>query len=150
MARGFTLLGDDTVLLERSLLVRPMPFAPAIKAGAWTLLAPYHPALSDRPIHVRPDAKKVRYLRPCEVAGESLPAAWLVFADWRRDTTPPLAALARSEALRRLLACCYAPARALSEDDVARLVTWMGGLACHTLATGDLAAALDALDRLCR
>lgn len=151
MASGFTLLGDDTVVLEaRDLRVRPLPFASAVKSGAWELLAPYFPGILDLPIDVRPDRRQVRYLRPARIATESLPARWIVFPRAERCGRTSLEPLSRVEALRRLLTMCYAPARRLAVADVQQLAAWLAGLECYELDASHLGTAVRLLRQICR
>ena len=151
MARGFTYLGDDTVVLEREALrVRPIPFALALKAGSWDLLTRYHRGLAGLPVDCRPDGKVVRYLRPTDVAPGPLPAAWMVFPVWGGRTAPCLAPLGRITALRRFLTGCYASSRGLNSEELAQLMHWLETLECYTLDASDLDAAVGFLDQLCR
>jgi hypothetical protein len=150
LARGFSLLGDDTVLLEDDFRVRGLPFALAVKAGAWDLLKPYHPSLFGLPVDRRPDGRVVRYLRPVKMETRSLPVRWLVFPSWQRTSDPRLKSLSRVEALKRFLPGCYAAARRLPSDDVARLIAWIEGIDCYTLDSSDLPGALKLIDQVCR
>ena len=151
IARGFAFLGDDTVVLERGdLRVRPIPFALAVKAGAWDLLTPYHPRLPELPVDCRPDGKVVRYLRPTDVAAEALPAAWMVFPGWGNGSAPRLTRLARVAALQRFLPGCYASAHCLKSAELGQLVQWIETIDCYTLDSSDLGAAVGLLDQLCR
>jgi hypothetical protein len=150
IARGFAFLGDDTVVLERGdLRVRPIPFALAVKAGAWDLLTPYHPRLPELPVDCRPDGKVVRYLRPAHVAAEALPAAWMVFPGWGNGRAPRLTRLPRVAALQRFLPGCYASAHCLKSAELGQLVQWIETMDCYTLDASDLGAAVGLLDGLC-
>jgi hypothetical protein len=151
IARGFEYLGDDTVVLENhDLRVRPIPFALAVKAGAWDLLSRYHPRLTGLPVDCRPDGKVVRYLRPPHVAAGPLPAAWMVFPAWSGRVASGLTPLTRVDALQRFLSRCYASARCLRSVELAQLVHWIGAIDCYMLDASDLDAAVGQLDRLCR
>jgi hypothetical protein len=151
IARGFSFLGDDTVVLERGdLRVRPIPFALAVKAGSWDLLKSYHPRLPELPVDCRPDGKVVRYLRPANIAADALAAAWMVFPDWSGRGAASLTRLARVAALQRFLSGCYASARSLKSSELAELVQWIEGIDCHTLDASNLDAAVGLLDQLCR
>ncbi len=151
IARGFSFLGDDTVVLERGdLRVRPIPFALAVKAGAWDLLTPYHPRLPELPVDCRPDGKVVRYLRPAHIAAEPLPAAWMVFPGWSGGSKPSLTGLTRVAALQRFLPGCYASAHCLKSAELGQLVHWIEGVECYALDASDLGAAVGLLEQLCR
>ena len=150
IAHGFAFLGDDTVLLEDDLRVRGLPFALAVKAGAWDLLKPYHPSLFALPVDRRPDGRVVRYLRPGTVVGAALPARWMVFPGWDRPTGTGLQRLSRVEALKRFLPGCYASARRLSAADMAQLIAWIEDIDCYTLDSSDLASAVRLIEQSCR
>lgn len=149
MARGFSLLGDDTVLLESDLRVRGLPFALAVKAGAWDLLKAHHPALFGLPVDRRPDGRVVRYLRPRAATADPLPARWMVFPSWNRAPAAGLERLPRVEALQRFLPGCYASARRLQANELAQLIAWIEGIDCYTLDSSDLAGAVMQIERLC-
>jgi hypothetical protein len=149
MARGFAFLGDDTVLLDEELRVRGLPFALAVKAGAWDLLKPYHPSLFALPVDRRPDGRVVRYLRPSTFVGQALPAAWMVFPRWQGAPRPGLAAMSRVDALRQFLPGCYASARRLGDSEMGQLIAWIERIDCHTLDSSDLPAAIASIERMC-
>jgi hypothetical protein len=58
---GFQFAGDDVTLLMSGGLAMGIPFAPAVKAGAWPLLGRLHPDLRAAPILRRADKRRVRY-----------------------------------------------------------------------------------------
>lgn len=150
MASGFSLLGDDTVLLQgEALQVRPVPFALAVKSGAWDLLARYHPSLTARAVDQRPDGQRVRYLPPASVAPGALPARWIVFPSRAQGGPARLAPMPRVAALRQFLGLCYAPAQRLGPAEIAALVAWIARVDTLALNTGDLGDAVAQLDRLC-
>lgn len=151
IARGFSFLGDDTVVLERGdLRIRPIPFALAVKAGAWDMLARYHPRLAELPVDCRPDGKVVRYLRPANIVTKPLSATWIVFPGWSGRGAPHLTRLSRIDALQRFLSGCYASSRSLRSAELAQLMQWIEGVDCYALDVSDLSAAVGILDRLCR
>ena len=150
ISRGFSFLGDDTVLLGNDLRVRGVPFALAVKAGAWDLLKPYHPSLFALPVDRRPDGRVVRYLRPDAVTTGSLSARWMIFPDWERAPGSGLKHLPRVDALKRFLPGCYASARRLRDRDMAQLIAWIEGIECCTLDSSDLAGAVAAIEQMCR
>lgn len=150
-AHGFEYLGDDTIVLERgSLDVRPVPFAPAVKAGAWPLVAARDRRLYAARAELRPDLKVVRYLRPRRGRAQSRPARWIVFPAWREAGAGGLRPLDRASALKRLIALCYAPQRRLGADDLAALVAWIARCECYELGCADLDAAVRQVAALAR
>lgn len=81
---GFGFAGDDLALLNSEGQVTGVPFAPAVKAGAWKLAATYRPDIHRTSIFRRPDRKRVRYPSPLGL----VPAApysigWLMLLDRR-------------------------------------------------------------------
>ena len=65
---GFEYAGDDVTLLMADGTVRGIPYAPAVKPGAWKLSEQFGVSLSGSAIHKRLDGKRVRYLSPAKLA----------------------------------------------------------------------------------
>ena len=63
-ACGFGFAGDDVALIDAKGHCLGLPFAPAVKAGAWRLLAEACPELAAAPVFRRPDRRRVRYPVP--------------------------------------------------------------------------------------
>lgn len=63
IARGFDLVSDDVTLLDKSALVKGLPFAPAVKEGGWDIADRLGLELSPLPAHVRPDGASVRFAK---------------------------------------------------------------------------------------
>lgn len=61
---GFQFAGDDVTLLDSRGRSIGLPFAPAVKVGAWPILAEHYPELETMPVFRRPDRKRVRYPVP--------------------------------------------------------------------------------------
>jgi hypothetical protein len=59
---GYRYCSDDIVRIERDGMAIGVPFLPAVKTGAWPLVAPYTPHIADVPTHRRRDGQDVRYL----------------------------------------------------------------------------------------
>ncbi|MEK0083747.1 PqqD family peptide modification chaperone [Benzoatithermus flavus] len=153
-AAGFAWHTDETVLLDgERLLARGVPACPCVKQPAWELVAPFAPDLPKRRVYRRADGKLVRYpLPPADPADPALvrawPVRWLVFPRYVAEAPAGLVRLDRVEALRRLLAETPAMRVALDTDFVRRLVDWIGGIDCYTLAFDAFAPAVAVLDRL--
>ena len=62
MAEGLGVRCDDLVLLGPDARLSPIPFAVTLKPGSWSALSTALPQLASKPIHVRPDGRRVRYL----------------------------------------------------------------------------------------
>ena len=71
--RSSNMAGTTSSLSPLTEAATAIPFAPAIKPGAWEIVKQFRPDLDDAIIHRRPDGKRVRYLRPTHVA--LMPAA---------------------------------------------------------------------------
>jgi hypothetical protein len=63
VARGFDLVSDDVTLLDKSALVKGLPFAPAVKEGGWDIAGSLGLDLSPFPAHIRPDGLSVRFAK---------------------------------------------------------------------------------------
>jgi hypothetical protein len=134
---GFGFGGDDVTLLRSDGRCVPLPFAPAVKGGAWRILEPHCPVLSSAPVFRRPDGRRVRYPVPEQAIR---PAAYgvgcIVLLDRRRGAAADLQRLDPAAALRGLLAGSFALgggltdgafdvlARVLGSADVFRLTYW--------------------------
>lgn len=151
--RGFTLLGDDTVVLDRQhMTLRPLPYGICIKEPAPAPLAAQFPELSQAPLCARPDGKAVRYLTPPAIetaaAGESATPTQIVFPSYHPQGETALYALSPESVLKRLVPC-FVPLRAeMAPEDIDRLIAWVSGLQCFALRISSLAEAANLLERL--
>ena len=100
---GFKYSADDIVLIAPDGSASGVPFAPAVKSGAWEIVKEFRPDLGTAFTHRRPDGKRVRYLSPTHIAPPGRhPVGWIVFI--RRATGPAkLTPLEPVEAMRRLM-----------------------------------------------
>jgi hypothetical protein len=101
---GFGFAGDDVTLLDSLGHGVGIPFAPAVKVGAWPILAEYYPDLDAAPVCRRPDRRRVRYLAPKEfVSSSPRKVGWVVLLRRRADVSAELAPVDPVDALRGLL-----------------------------------------------
>jgi coenzyme PQQ synthesis protein D (PqqD) len=101
---GFGFAGDDVTLLDSLGHGVGIPFAPAVKVGAWPILADYYPDLDAAPVCRRPDRRRVRYLAPKEFVSPSpRKVGWVVLLRRRADASAELAPVDPVDALRGLL-----------------------------------------------
>ena len=101
---GFDYGGDDITLMNADGFVRGVPFAPAIKSGAWGLARMIRPDARHARVHHRLDGKRVRYLSPTRVADQaSVPIGWVVVLDRRSLGSAQIAALDPTQVLTCLL-----------------------------------------------
>lgn len=153
--RGFTLLGDDAVVLRRSdLRLRPLPYGICIKDPAPAPLEAQFSELSRLPLCARPDGKKVRYLTPPAIETAAAEAAvtpnQIVFPQYRPDDETVLHAISTEAAIKRLLASYTPLGTEMTPQDVDRLVAWISGRQCYALQVSSLAEAANLLERFDR
>lgn len=147
---GFGFGSDDLTLLDCS-GARGVPFAPAIKAGAWPLVAQYWPEIGEVPVFRRPDRKRVRYLPPAEVASDtSREVGWVVLLRRRSEGKASLERLDPIDAIRGLLEGSYAPGRRLTSGGFDALVRVAATGECYALTYSRLEDAVDLLTETCR
>jgi hypothetical protein len=80
LSPGWELVADDTVVLDRSDALRPLPFAICLKPGSWTPLAALTADIDALAVYERPDGLLARYLpapipatKPCGLTAVVLP-----------------------------------------------------------------------------
>lgn len=142
---GFGFAGDDVTLLDPLGRGVGIPFAPAVKAGAWAILAPYYPDLDAVPIFRRPDRRRVRYLVPKELVSPSpRTVGWVVLLRRRANASAVLAPVASVDALRGLLNGSFALGGELTGTafDVLTKVIESADVYCLTYSRLDDAIAL--------
>jgi hypothetical protein len=106
---GFGFAGDDVTLLDSQGHGVGIPFAPAVKAGAWPILAEYCPDLDAAPVCRRPDRRRVRYLAPKEFVSPSpRKVGWVVLLRRQANSSAVLAPVDPVDALRGLLKGSFA------------------------------------------
>jgi hypothetical protein len=147
---GFDFAGDDVTLLLLGGLAVGLPFAPAIKAGAWPLLAQYLPGLAGAPVFRRPDRRRVRYPVP-EAALPCVPrpVGWVVLLDRRPGAQPRLAPVEPSEALTGMLNGAFAVEEELTEAGFAALVSIIASAPVFSLTYSGLEDAVRLLSDTC-
>ena len=152
MGRGWRCLSDDGVLLaEDGRTVRGIPYSLTIKAGAWDLLQPYLPDLAGRPVHLRPDGQRVRYMPPTPAAVGDRSAKrvrWIVAP--RFDPMAGRAVLHRLGHAQsvRLVLTHGAWAQPPDPDRVDRVVAWIAGIPAFGLDFARLDEALSIIETL--
>jgi hypothetical protein len=125
-----------------------VPFAPAIKPGAWEIVSQFRPDLNQAIIHRRPDGKRVRYVRPERVDGSYGSVGWILFI--RRGRSPArLTQLDRIEVMRRLMEGSYSPGEKMTLAMCNALKQAINGADCFELSYSDSAGARDAIVDLC-
>ncbi|WP_343717990.1 PqqD family peptide modification chaperone [Inquilinus sp.] len=148
---GFGYGGDDIALLTEDGEVAGVPFAAAIKSGAWAMVSRCRPDLMGLPAFRRPDGQDVRYLPPDHLpVSTALPIGWVVVLRRGRSAFPVLTPLDRVAAIRLILAEASAPQGRLSTAAFRLLARSLGNAECHALDFSDLDGAVQTLLRTCR
>lgn len=148
---GMAFAGDDVAVLRADGSCLGLPFAPAIKAGAWPLLSAISPDIAAAPVYRRPDRRQVRYPSPRGfVASGPRPVGWLVLLDRRQSgDAARLEPSGPVEALRGALRGSFAPEGELTDHAFDTLTRVIAGAGACRLVYSDLAEAVRLLCALC-
>ena len=150
---GFGFAADDVTLLDSMGHGIGLPFAPAVKAGSWPLLAEYCPDLGAVPVCRRPDRKRVRFAVPkafVPLPPAPLPIGCVVLLRRRRDSKASLEPVDPAHALRGLLNGALAPGGELSGTAFDVLVQLIGSAQTYCLAYSRLDDAVQLITKACR
>ena len=148
-ASGWAYGGDDIVRFDGGGLARGVPFAGALKPGAWDLAERFAPGVADLPTAVRGDGQSVRYWRPAKLAPrEPRPLTAFVVLARAPGAAARLEPIDAVEALQTLLSGAYAESRRLPGETLAALATRLDGACCARLIYEDLTQAAALLERL--
>lgn len=145
---GFDCLSDDIVHVDRGGSMKGAPFAPAVKSGAWPLLAGRVDGLEGLPIHRRADGQEVRYPPNVVTPGEARPLDVFIALERRAEGRAELVPLSGLEAMRILLDGAFSAAGKISAVQVRRLAEAFAATDCYTLRYADLDAAIARLSGL--
>lgn len=147
---GFEYGGDDIVLIAPDGTATGVPFAPAIKPGAWEIVRQFRPDLEKAIVHRRPDGKRVRYLRPQRVSRASGSAVGGILFIRRGQGPAKFTQLDRIEVMRRLMEGSYSPGEKMTLAMCNALKLAINGADCFELNYADSADACDAIVRFCK
>jgi hypothetical protein len=150
VAAGYGYLSDDfAILTQPPIHVRAVPLGIGLKEGAWPVLAGRFPAISELPLHVRADGKRIRYLllRQATVS-DPVSVAALIFPQYRRAGGVACHSIRPAHALLRLATAGYD--MRLSAGTVRSLVEWVGGIPSYELVYDSLEGAIAAIDEVTR
>jgi hypothetical protein len=147
---GFEYGGDDIVLVAPDGTATGVPFAPAIKPGAWQIVGQFRPDLNEALVHRRPDGKRVRYVLPERITRtRGSVVGWIIFI--RRGRGPAkFTQLDRIEVMRRLMEGSYSPGEKMTLPMCNALKHAINGADCFELRYSDSADACDAIVRFCK
>ncbi|MDG5466850.1 hypothetical protein P9J64_00785 [Deltaproteobacteria bacterium IMCC39524] len=149
-AHGWQVYSDELAPLDPVLLkVDPFPLPIGIKSRSLSSLAAWYPELGEVPAHRRADGQQVRFLgdRTAPLAASNAAPAKvsrLIFPCYKENTETRLRRLEPLHALE-LLACTGSSQRALTETDVAALLTLAEKRECWLLEYTEVAEAVKAL-----
>jgi len=148
---GFGFAADDVTLLDSKGRCVGLPFAPAVKAGAWPLLAEYCPDLHARPIFRRPDRRRVRFAVPRAFAPHSPQSVGSVILLRRgHHAKACLEPVDPASALRGLLSGAFAPGRELTGTAFDTLTKVIGSAQAYCLTYSRLDDAVELIAMACR
>jgi hypothetical protein len=147
---GFDYVSDDITLLAPGGRVQGVPFAPAVKKGAWPLLDRHCGDIAALPVHLRLDDAPVRYpgvARPPPTTWTDI--GWIVRLHRAAGAGPELRKLDPVEALVQLMGEAYSSAGAATLDEMRALIALVEQARCFELIYSDLDAAIEALAMAC-
>jgi hypothetical protein len=148
---GFGFAGDDVTLLDSLGHGVGIPFAPAVKAGAWPVLAEYYPDLDAAPVCRRPDRRRVRYLVPKEFVSPSpRTVGWVVLLRRRANASAILAPVDPVDALRGLLNGSFALGGELTGTAFDVLTEVIRSADVYCLTYSSLGDAIALMQKACR
>jgi Coenzyme PQQ synthesis protein D (PqqD) len=147
---GFGYAADDVILLEPRGRAVGLPFAPAVKAGAWPILAECLPYLASTPIFRRLDGRRVRYPVPrVVVAARAWPVGWIVLLS-RGDGRAAIERVDPGSALQGVLHGAFAPDGELTAGGFEALTHLIRSAEVYRLTYSRLEDAVALLDEACR
>ncbi|KUM26163.1 aldolase [Mesorhizobium loti] len=148
---GFGFASDDVTLLDAKGQGVGLPFAPAVKAGAWPLLAEYYPDIAAVPVCRRPDRRRVRFAVPREFVPPSpAPIGSVIQLHRGRDAKACLEPVDPASALRILLNGASARGRELSGTAFDVLTRLIGSAQTYRLIYSKLDDAVELIAKTCR
>ena len=148
---GYGFAGDDVVLLDSLGHAVGIPFAPAVKAGAWPVLSGYYPDLNAAPVFRRPDRRRVRYLVPREVVSpRPRTVGWVFLLRRRAKASAVLAPVDPVGALRGLLNGSFASGGKLTGNAFKVLTEVIGSAHVYCLAYSRLGDAIALIQKVCQ
>ena len=144
---GYRYCSDDIVRIERNGMPIGVPFLPAVKTGAWPLVAPYAPHIADVPTHRRRDGQDVRYL-PVPISVEPRILSHIVVLAREEGVAAGLDAVEPLEILSTILESAFSAKGALEADSLKTFARTIEEARCYRLVYSDLAGAVHAVASL--
>ena len=145
---GWEYLSDELAIIDpQTMRVEPYAMPIGLKSASVGELADFLPGLGQKPVHLRNDGRRMRYLMPSRVIpGGSLPVAALIFPHLRPGGPTGLNALDPLTALQKLAATGSSD-RPLLDADIKTLLA-LAQRPAWELVFSDLKAAAEQLQQL--
>jgi hypothetical protein len=148
---AFKFAADDVALLDESANCIALPFAPAIKSGAWPIVAGYCPDLKGTAVFRRPDRKRVRYPVPKEfVSNSPHPVGWVLLLHRTLHADCSLELVDPADSLRSLLSGAFARGNELTSTGFCALTKLIENAVVFRLTYSRLTDAVDMIVKTCR
>lgn len=149
-ASGWGYGSDDIVRVDPDGGLTGVPFSPAVKTGAWPLLAPIAPGLAQVPIHLRNDGQYVRYAPVADFAPAEVDTlGWVLALDRREDRhVPVLEPVEPLAMLAHLLGGAFSADHRLQGEALDAFAAQLAQAQCRRLVYADLAGAMAAIEAL--
>jgi hypothetical protein len=148
---AFKFAGDDVALLDEKGNCIALPFAPAVKSGAWPIVAGYCPDLKSAAVFRRPDRKRVRYPVPKEFVSKSPhPVGWVLLLHRTLHADCSLELVDPADSLRSLLSGAFAPGNELTSTGFCALAKVIENAVVFRLTYSRLQDAVDMIVKTCR
>jgi hypothetical protein len=132
LADGFEAFTDDIVHVNDGAM-RGVPFAIALKAGSWPLLADRLPQIGDQPVFQRSDQQDVVYLHQATAPSEHGPIQYFICLHRDAAAEPRLEPMSPLEALQVLLDSAFSSTKAISAAQIRPLASTLNRAACYVL-----------------
>jgi hypothetical protein len=143
-ANGFAYGGDDIVRITDEGDAEGVPFAAAVKSGAWTLIGNYVPAISTLTTHERPDGQLARYVAPSNRDLEGpRPIDVVLLLSRERGATARIDPVTPLDAMCGILESGYSERKHLTVHVADALARRLSNARCGRLVYEDLGQAVD-------
>lgn len=142
---GYSLIGEDVVIVDPDAgTIGGLPFSFAAKEGSWSALRQYFPELADLPVRIRPDGRRVKYLKPRQTLSVA-PISSLrsvVFPTYSATASTLIRRMNKTTALVGILKEALNPGHALTKFGFRALCIGLSCAAVMQLTYSDLGTAL--------
>lgn len=144
MGSGYRYCSDDIVRIERNGMAGGVPFLPAVKTGAWSLVAPYAPHVVDVATYRRRDGQDVRYL-PAPISVEARTLSDIVVLAREPGAAAGFEPVEPLEILSTILESAFSAKGSLDPESLKAFARTIENARCYRLVYSDLAEAVHAI-----